>query len=333
MGIAEIIRQAVTVDERLNQIDLTTGLHIGFGIDAAFARPLGVTITSIIVNNPQTEIIFHVFASTINEEDLQRLHMLESKYDNIKLLIYRIDDSAIAMLPTQFSYSLATYFRLMMPIILPGLKNLLYLDADIICLQNLNGLFGIDMSDSLATVIQDVDRVAEEKSRELELKYKKYFNAGVMCINITKWNEARISEQAIEILASSPGKYSLLDQDVLNILMDGKVKWLPRQFNFMPPKKETPALDLSDVILLHCANIPKPWKEACNSVTQQYFLHYQEVSPWAGTPLIMPTYYQEARRYAYKMWHLGNKGKAVYWMIQYIIMKFKEKWPYNSLKG
>lgn len=51
-------------------------ISIGFGINAKYARPLGVTITSIAINNSELFLDFHIFATSIEQDDLDRLKKL-----------------------------------------------------------------------------------------------------------------------------------------------------------------------------------------------------------------------------------------------------------------
>jgi lipopolysaccharide biosynthesis glycosyltransferase len=321
MNFTEIIRNAVTENESYRKLDHTKGFHVGFGINAAFARPMGIAITSLILNNPHTSFTFHIFACSIEDIDRSRLNELSLRHSNINIIIYDVNEKAINMLPTKRSYPLATYFRIMMPIVLSELTCILYLDGDIICLRDINDLVNLDIDKYLAAVVLDVKSVGNMKVKELNMKYGNYFNAGIMMINIKQWNAENISERAMNILAEHGGRYSLLDQDVLNLLLEQKIKLLPDRFNHIYGKIEQKKIP-ADTVILHCANVPKPWKVFCRTGAQDYYLEYENLSPWKGIPLEPPIRYKDAKYYSQKLAGQRHFAKALYWFLQYVKMKY-----------
>ena len=69
----ELFDNAILNTEKLNEQnnfeDEKDVLHIGFGIDCRFALGMGVLMTSIILNNPDQNIAFHVFTDGIEKSD------------------------------------------------------------------------------------------------------------------------------------------------------------------------------------------------------------------------------------------------------------------------
>jgi lipopolysaccharide biosynthesis glycosyltransferase len=322
MDFKNEIITAVNKRQAFGQSSQTPGtLQLGFGFDAAYVRSMGVSLTSIVVNNPGINIHAHLFNSSLNEGDLLKLEALVKQYSNLGVSLYNVNDKIINMLPVQQYLSLSTYFRLMMPIMLPKLEKILYLDSDILCLGDISGIIGMDLEGQTALVVHDVDHVAHKRVEALSLKSGKYFNAGIMLIDIKKWNTQRISEQALELLCKSPDKFNYLDQDVLNIILESKSRYIDKQFNFILEKEEIP----SNIKLLHCTAHPKPWKIQCTSKVQSLFLHYEGLSPWSGIPLEYPTIYSEARRYSKLLFKNRCIKESIVWYKKYLIMKFKAK--------
>lgn len=294
-------------------------IHIGFGINAAYARPMGVAIASIVVNNPDLSLVFHVFESSIEEEDIQRLKILVDTYKRISIHLYHVDEQVISHLPTLKYLPLATYFRMMIPIVLRDVASVLYLDSDIVCLNNISELTHINLTDYVCAAVLDIDSTRNEKVAELGLKSGQYFNAGVTFMNIKQWNDQSISEKAFELLTTRD--FSLLDQDVLNILLENQVCYLPEKWNCAHGNPEIQ----KDIVFLHCTAHPKPWKAACKDEVQKYYLQCEKSSPWAEQPLVPPTSYREARLYANLLLKRGDTGEALSWYVKYLGMKFQAK--------
>jgi lipopolysaccharide biosynthesis glycosyltransferase len=300
-----------------NKTSFAKEINIGFGGDAAFIRPMGVAITSLAVNNPDIFLNVYVFLSSSSEEDLVKLEQMPQKYPNIKLTLYEVDENNLNKLPILLHLSLAMYFRLLMPIILCELDTILYLDADIICLKNIGELLDIDLDKKAAGVIAARDE--HHHIARLNLPLERYFASGLLLIDTNKWNELNISENAIKILAEKPPNFTMPDQDALNMLLNGQVKYLPAKWNFHEKIQTIP----SDVIILHCVGFIKPWCCACDSITQTYYLNYEALSPWHKTPLELPRTYKQARIYAELLFKRQDFLKGLEWKIRYLIMKLK----------
>lgn len=331
MTLAEKIRNSVTEIASFSMGSCLDGqpVHIGFGTDAAYARPMGVSLTSIAVNNPEVPLVFHVFESSIAAADIERLKLLAKDYPNISLKLYQVDEDVIAHLPTLKHFTLAMYFRLMMPLVLENIDRILYLDSDILCLNDITELRDLSFDRFICAAALDEKYVRDEKVIELDLKSGNYFNSGVLFMNIAKWREEKISEQVFSVLESARNELSLPDQDALNLILEGKVLYLPSWWNFLPDMYRDLADDNMDsrnnIIFLHCTFHPKPWKAACRSSLQTYYLMYEQKSPWLDQNLLPPATYREARYYANKLLRQGNAAGALFWYGKYLTMKISTK--------
>ena len=137
--------------------------------------------------------------------------------------------------------SVETYFRLLIPELLNDYDKVLYLDGDIIIKDDIANLFHIDMEDNFIGGVVDVagaglingfdkdaNKYCEEKLR-LKNKYLQ-FNAGVIIINNKALRQKFTSKYLLEF--AQTGNFRFQDQDVLNILCEGKIKWLDPSWNF-----------------------------------------------------------------------------------------------------
>ena len=86
---------------------------------------------------------------------------------------------------------------------------------------------------------------------------KKYFNSGVLVIDLDKFRETRVEERFVRILTKYNCDTIAPDQDYLNILCKDKVKYLPLSWDKMPDYCEH--LDEKDLHLIHYNMFRKPW--------------------------------------------------------------------------
>lgn len=300
--------------------EMDADLHIAFGIDKNFARGMGILINSILLHNLDEKIAFHIFTDDILASDIERLKLL-TQYKQLFIRLYYIDIRAFENLPVTLAWSYATYYRFIMGKVLYGkVDHVLYLDADILCLGSLKDVKKIDMEENIVMAICEDGLINVNR---LSLKQGKYFNAGVLYIDINKWNDAQIAEHAVQMLDINPEQYPYLDQDVLNILLDEKTKFIEKKWNYLYDMRKTDDQLLENVLLVHFIG-DKPWQQwSQHHFMVQHYTEYMKISPWADVPLTEPRHYKEKKRLAKSFIKRGEYMEAFKWYCKYGMNKFK----------
>ncbi len=165
--------------------------------------------------------------------DLEYKKFIPQLKNILKYFEFSIDaiGNAFDDLPTGFHFTKAMYGLLAMPSLLAkkGIKKALYIDLDIIVLEDLNQLYSIDLSKHFCAGALDIHTQDEALQTRLNLKQGFVINSGVILMNIEKMNEIDWIEQANEL--NIQGKIQWGDQDVVNMLMDGKIMKLEQKWN------------------------------------------------------------------------------------------------------
>jgi len=300
-----------------------TDVHISFGIGAGYVRCMGVLITSIIMNNPSLGLEFHVFTDGIFDEDRQRLEQLVNAHA-AHLNIYYLDADAFPELPVSDYLTKETCYRIIIPKFLWGtVKKILHLDADLICLGNISGLLDVDLTGFTLAAVPDVKKVAAEKIDQLQLHQKQYFNAGVLYIDVEKWNEKDISSLAMKIMMDSLGTHSLYDQDALNIALDGQVVFLGDQWNVVYDMGQMNHNIPSDTRFLHYTGMVKPWQKTGRHRLSNFYRDFEKQSFWHNASLLEPSGYKEMEIFARLSLKAGDFWVALFWYGKYIAEKIR----------
>jgi lipopolysaccharide biosynthesis glycosyltransferase len=327
----DILNKAIKRQEILTSCDTKSSpqkiSHIAFGVDANFVRPMGVTITSILINNKEEDFIFHIFVNSIHDIDIDRLWNLVEQYKTT-IHLYFIDKDVFAQLPSTWQYSLATYNRFLLAHVLYGVADrVLYLDADIICIGKIRDILELEMGDKIVAVAHDEENEFVRKQiKKLRLRHGKYFNAGVLCIDINKWQENDVSSKAMTLLVENYGEFNLLDQDALNVILDGNAKFISNRWNFMcnleKKIKEIP----TDTVLIHYTAREKPWHKWCIHPLAATFTEYARESLWRDVPLDdKPRSYKEMKMLGRALFHRKDFVNSTYWYFKYVQEKIKSK--------
>lgn len=306
----------------------TDTFHIVFGIDDDFIRPLGVLMTSIILNNPKEKIVFHIITNNINEQNQQSIKRFSQNI--VPIYIYIINEHCFKQLPRTEYISHATYNRFLIPFILQNItEKVLYLDADIICLNSIVSLKNINLNNKVAAVISESNSaVLKQQIPSLNLKNNKYFNAGVMYLNIKKWIEYDISTKLME-LAYSKRKFVFNDQDMLNIVLENDCIYIDKKYNYTFDVRYKPNRYIytipDDTVFLHYVGRFKPWQEWCMHPLREKFRAIAKQSLWKDIPWDKPKTYKQMKNMAKSYWIYNKKFKSILWYLKYSIYKLKSK--------
>ncbi|CAI9394424.1 glycosyltransferase family 8 protein [Citrobacter sp. T1.2D-1] len=305
----------------LNSEALTNTLHISFCFDRGFVMPAGVAIFSIIENNKNINLHFHLLVSDVSDNDLTLFYKLNRP--NVLITIYHINrDFNINPDTLVLGIPLSTCLRFLIPeVIDQSIDNIMYLDCDIICYGCLIELIDYDLQNNIAGVISDsIEMQARIDKLDYGIKFNKYFNAGVMLINNKEWRKNNITQNALTMINS--GKvFRYADQDVLNILLNGKLQYLDAKFN----NKTTLSIyhdaedeNIQNTVIMHYVTPNKPWYLIFNASN---FSRYFSQSPWCKAKRHLAPSASEIRLKSKMLWKDSQYGEAIYYYLSYLLMK------------
>jgi lipopolysaccharide biosynthesis glycosyltransferase len=137
-------------------------------------------------------------------------------------------------------FTVDTWYRLMLPDIFPQYDKVLYLDSDMVVLNDLTELWETDIGGYCAAAVRDLDFIANchknyEDYYEKILKHiniknvNDYFQAGTILFNLAELRKHFTSAEIFKVAMSRVWHFQ--DQDVLNFILRGKVKYIGQRWN------------------------------------------------------------------------------------------------------
>ncbi|GHV56005.1 hypothetical protein FACS1894182_01660 [Bacteroidia bacterium] len=200
--------------------------------DNNFAPLLAVAIYSIL-RNTKSHINFYILDGGISAENKAKIETLKTCFSHFSLEFIAIDvDAHFRDFKTTQAITLSMYSHLLIPQLKLELDKAIYLDADIIAMDNIAELWNESLDDyPLGAVWAASVDDAQHNGRLGVSNNHKYFNSGVLLINCKKWRENHIVEELFALESKVRNKLIVPDQDLLNIYFDGKVKILPSKYN------------------------------------------------------------------------------------------------------
>ncbi len=213
-------------------------IPIFFAVDDAYIPFLSVTIKSLIEKANKTDLYnLRILYTNITEENKKEI----MKYQNENIIIEFVNVSEClkkleGKLLIRDYYSNATYYRILIPNLYSEYEKVLYLDSDIVILDDIAKLYNVNVSNYLIGAVSEhwFENYSEFKSYGKKViglsNYKKYINAGVMLMNLQKLRDIQFEDKFLHLLETVKYRFAQ-DQDYFNRICKGNIKYLKEYWN------------------------------------------------------------------------------------------------------
>ena len=206
---------------------------------------ISVIMQSIMHNSkPGCNYDFNILHTEISPQNQRLITESASGFERVSLRFVNVDEYIRGLtFYTWAHFNKATYYRLLVPYIFHRFPKVLYLDSDIVVNHDISELFETDITGYLAGAARDTHMVGrcmeaprheafEYCTKTLALEHpENYFQCGVLLYNIPEMLKAFPSGRLI--IEGAARKLQWLDQDLLNIMLAGRVRLLPNHWNVM----------------------------------------------------------------------------------------------------
>lgn len=278
----------------------TKEIPIFFAVDDGYSPFLAVAIQSLIDNaSAEYTYLIKILNTDISEENKRKIGKYERENVDIEFVdlnyyIQKVKDK----LYTRDYYSKTTYFRLFLPNLYPQYDKVLYLDSDIVILDDIAKLYNTDMGDNLVAaapddVIQSMPVFQDYVEKVVGVAdSRRYFNAGILLMNLHELRRFKFQEKFVYLLDKI--KFAVAqDQDYLNRLCKGRVKLLDRTWDRMPIPD--PKIKTEDVKLVHYNLAFKPWHFEDILYKEFFWMYAQETEYFEDIQRIKENFTEEDR--------------------------------------
>lgn len=228
-----------------------------------------VCILSLLKSSTQNEC-YHIICmhKNLTKELLNQFDYFLSKYRNCSWEYINMHDLfKSAYLSNIGPQSIATYYRFLIPRLLSKYDRVIYVDVDYIFRDGLYQLyFQENMDGYYLAGVSDWGVIKAYQSYLLNrgITSDEYINAGFLLMNLKLINQDNMVDLWLREVSDEKKQWLFMDQDILNLTCQGKIKLLKAKYNFIPPGyKDLLILDEYKEAAgegnLHYAG-PKPWK-------------------------------------------------------------------------
>ena len=253
-------------------------MNICFATDDNYVRPTAIAMMTVILSNKDEEICFYILSQSLQEKNKKILENTVTTFSSkckIKFCFLTNDilSQFSSTLKESDHVSIATYFRIYIPSLLPkNIDRILYLDGDIICAGSLRKFYETDLAGYSMSAAHDTRTCDPENFERLQYpKENGYAAAGILLINIEYWRKNKIEQKCLDFISANKESCKWHDQDALNKVLNGTIKFCPLKYNayeliFEGDEKEYPDFLFDEVkeaqedpVIIHFCSGRKPW--------------------------------------------------------------------------
>ena len=211
-----------------------TEFHVACATEGAYVPHSAAMLHSVLSHTgPGRVTVHYMHDPALDPRKLDRLaQLVEGIGATINFL--PVPDERLEGLPTVGFTLKATWYRIFLPDLLPDVDRILYLDGDLLALESLEGLLRTDLTGYLAAAVTNVlpHRYAEQISAT-GLDPSRYFNAGVMLMNLKGMRAEDSSAALLGYGREHADTLVLRDQDALNAVLGPRCLTVHPRWNCM----------------------------------------------------------------------------------------------------
>lgn len=263
-------------------------MYIFLSADDSFSQHMGVTMASVLISSAKdTFHKFFILDGGISGKNKNKLMQLKEIKD-FEIIFINMHETEFRFCP-ELRFTESAYSRLKIPQLFPQMQKALYLDSDLIIKSDLKELWEIDLGNSCLAAARSVAAYFRTEGTEafltnLGIKNKEnYFNSGVMLLNPSKLSKINFFRHAVEWFEENKDLIQNADQDILNVLLEGKIKFIDPAWNvnlYHFHRLYDQLYKDKELKILHFVTKNKPWLRESNIYLKEEYSAVLKHTPW-----------------------------------------------------
>ena len=248
---------------------------IAFAFDDKMEMPAGVAITSLLLN-ALPETFYDVFILHPERCDFSssKINILPTIYHNCQIHFLSVNDTFDRAFEIR-GISVVTYYRLIIPELIPEYDKILYSDVDVIIREDLGRYYDLDLGENYFAGVDNCSRLRPG-----------YYYSGNLIINSAL---IRRDGKMDEFRELGKNDYNQQDMDIMNIACNGRFLPLGPSYCLTNFLYELIVKKRADMEAIYGA-------EELDHAMKSGIVHYNGAKPWNGPCLNMDIWWDYYRR-------------------------------------
>lgn len=259
-------------------------IHIVLATDRRCVLGCAVSMQSIMDStDPAFPLHFHLFFNPdVAPRDREQLvRTVRDARRPAEISTGQFDPEPVRHLTRSKLITHTTYASCRLEALLPPqVQRCIKVDCDLVVERDLSELWKTDLQGYTVGAVLDVDpRVCADHQERLGLAEPRYFNAGVLLVDLVRWREWQVGPRALEWARDIGPRLILHDQDALNLSLERDWLALPVHWNSWVI---SPHLRSDDRAIFHYMGAPKPWHADYDRPFKELFFRSLDRTPFRG---------------------------------------------------
>ncbi len=306
--------------------------------DEGYAMPTGVAVFSLKQNRAE-DSRYRIYVLCNGMSDISKSRFMSMSEEAFEIILMDVTEDAerykeVAVL--NMHVTATSLFKFDLPNYLPELDKAIYIDGDVLIQHDLRELYDTDISDAYMAVVEDMKAMTRYDPpilEKLKLDYNRYFNNGVMVMNLDRLRRDNMPQKLLDYRINGINYFQ--DQDTFNAVTAQNVVFLSPMVNYRTTMDvdftsedilkyylfDDVPLDAAErqskAVVLHLTGPHKPWKYQMMRLTEKY-IGYYSASPFGVERLVLDVLPDggrgldknggtiRSRSIYYNLWHLLN---------------------------
>lgn len=280
-------------------------MNIVFASDQGYIPHLVTAICSLIRSNYDEVLDIYIINTDIDGLAWDKIVSL-SESPKHKFIDVKISDKDVENLVVNDHFTKANYYRLFIPEKINS-SRALYLDSDIVVVQSIKELYEVDINNFYLAAVDDV---GFERHDELEMSHDaKYFNSGMMLLNLDAWRNDSVKDRVIEFVKRKADYILYVDQCGINAIVNGLWKEVHPRYNlhyeFFNTSDHINAVyekgaakeAMDSPVIVHYTGPSKPWNYLNDHPCRSLYWKYRRMTPFKRYIADDITFYKVLQRF------------------------------------
>ena len=256
----------------LADIDDPDPVRVVFITDGNYIKATSVAISSLLRHRrADTKVEINVIGVGLSDEEQTQFTVFGSA-----VRVLSVGNKYCGQFIQHRHVSEAALLKFDLPALFPDYAKILYLDDDLLILDDLKQLWDTPLEQRYAAVIKDY-AACQNGAHDQRIGHKDYFNSGVMLLNLDLFRKVDMTSRLMDAKINDPVPGAFMDQTAFNMAFDENVTYISPRYNMMRSnnKQWAPSTahissfydmaekefeEISDnPAILHLTNRLKPW--------------------------------------------------------------------------
>lgn len=266
-------------------------MNILVTLNSHYIKPLKVMLKSLFINNPRECFHIYLMHSSITEGELAGIQSFVER-EGQAVTVITVGDDMFRDAPVIKHYSKEMYYRILAYKFLPEeMDTILYLDPDIIIINEIRSLYETDISQALFAAAYH-DRLSVKEINRLRLRpydIEAYYNSGVLLMNLALQRQRIDEREVFAFVEENKLRLILPDQDIINALYAKEIVKVDEvRFNYDPryyfyyKLASNGRVDMDYVVkhssIIHFCGRKKPWNKNYSGNFHSLYKHYEKIA-------------------------------------------------------